>query len=196
GEQRRPVGTVDVPDIEVSGEDVDGGGRQLFGDEYDLIHGWPPYPGRRIGGSLRTPSGRRRSICRKVRASLVSTSRSWSRALSPTPPNCSNRSTYWYGSTANPPAIRIRRPRSRVSACSPALPVAMTSVPKPECSAISRLRKWLVTSEARPRRLKYSRPSCSFGLECQEMRTIAYGLSARCSPAANALQYSFTAPGT
>src|SRR5207248_4980524 len=50
GQQRRPVGTVDVPDVEVRGKNVDGGGRQLFGDEDDLVHGWPPYPGRRIGG--------------------------------------------------------------------------------------------------------------------------------------------------
>ena len=87
-------------------------------------------------------------------------------------------------------------PRSRLIACSPALPVAITSVPKPEYSATNRLSHSLVTSELRPRRLKNSRPSRSLGLECQEIRTIAYGLPARCSPAAYALQYSCTAPGT
>ena len=33
GEQGRPVGAVDVADVEVVGEYVDGGGGELFGDE-------------------------------------------------------------------------------------------------------------------------------------------------------------------
>jgi hypothetical protein len=72
----------------------------------------------------------------------------------------------------------------------------MTSVPNPEYSASRRFSHSFVTSELRPRRLKNNRPSRSFGFECQEIRTIAYGLPARCSPAAYALQYSCTAPGT
>jgi hypothetical protein len=54
----------------------------------------------------------------------------------------------------------------------------------------------LVIAELRPLRLKNNRPSRSLGFECQEIRTIAYGESARCSPAAYTLQYSWTEPGT
>ena len=38
GEQGRPVGAVDVADVEVVGEHLDGGGGEFFGDEYDGIH--------------------------------------------------------------------------------------------------------------------------------------------------------------
>ena len=38
GQQGRPVGAVDVADVEVVGEHVDGGGGQLFGDEDDGGH--------------------------------------------------------------------------------------------------------------------------------------------------------------
>ena len=38
GEQRRPVGAVDVADVEVVGEHVDGGGGEFFGDQYDGSH--------------------------------------------------------------------------------------------------------------------------------------------------------------
>ena len=38
GEQRRPVGAVDMPDIEVVGQHVDRGGSELLGDEHDGCH--------------------------------------------------------------------------------------------------------------------------------------------------------------
>ena len=38
GEQRRTVGAVDVTDVEVVGEHLDGGGGEFFGDQYDRIH--------------------------------------------------------------------------------------------------------------------------------------------------------------
>ena len=38
GEQRRPVGAVDVADVEVVGEHVDGGRGEFLGDQYDRSH--------------------------------------------------------------------------------------------------------------------------------------------------------------
>ncbi len=38
GEQGRAVGAVDVPDVEVVGEHLDGGGGEFFGDQYDRSH--------------------------------------------------------------------------------------------------------------------------------------------------------------
>ena len=37
-EQGRTVGAVDVTDVEVVGEHLDGGGGEFFGDQYDWIH--------------------------------------------------------------------------------------------------------------------------------------------------------------
>jgi len=42
GQQRGPVGAVDMADVEVAGEDVERGGSQLFCDEYDGSH-WLPH---------------------------------------------------------------------------------------------------------------------------------------------------------
>ena len=40
GQQRGPVRAVDLPDLEVRPEGLDGGGRELFGDEHDWLgHG-------------------------------------------------------------------------------------------------------------------------------------------------------------
>ena len=37
GEQRGTVGAVDVADLEVGPEGVDGGGREFFGDQHDRL---------------------------------------------------------------------------------------------------------------------------------------------------------------
>jgi hypothetical protein len=37
GEQRGPVGPVDVADLEVGPQGVDGGGREFFGDQHDRL---------------------------------------------------------------------------------------------------------------------------------------------------------------
>ena len=65
GEQLGAVGAVAVPDLEVGAERLDGGGAELFGDEYDgLGHeevpsGWrgrPRASGRRPSGHCGVPS--------------------------------------------------------------------------------------------------------------------------------------------
>jgi D-3-phosphoglycerate dehydrogenase len=57
GQQLRPVGAVDVPDLEVRAERVHRGGRQLFGDEYDRFRA---HVGPHKSSADGRPDGRRR----------------------------------------------------------------------------------------------------------------------------------------
>ena len=52
GQQGGAVGAVDVADVEVVGEHVDGGGGELFGDEHDGGHGRQVFLAGRIGGGV------------------------------------------------------------------------------------------------------------------------------------------------
>jgi hypothetical protein len=59
GEQGRPVGSVDMTDVEVVGQHVDGGGSELFGDEdnggHDVFpHGWWSGTAQRSDAAVRS----------------------------------------------------------------------------------------------------------------------------------------------
>ena len=59
-DQLGAVGAVAVPDLEVRSEGVDGGGRQLFGDEYNGFYGVRAHVSPHMSSADGRPDGRRR----------------------------------------------------------------------------------------------------------------------------------------
>src|SRR5436853_7704896 len=82
------------------------------------------------------------------------------------------------------------------SACSPALPVLMTSVSKPVMVARRVLRFLFVISDTLPHFENWSALFLTFGLKTQDTLTLQYGVVDMPKPAANILTYSLTAPET